>query len=119
MEGSCQALLRSLRDNEWVGDACGLDLYGKPLGKTAEKIVPAFVAWHVGVNIGGKIPPWDRTRVSRILNKHLLDPCGRPALPEGHWSPEDTVWRDVEALRLRFERLRGAGAMQPLPPMAL
>lgn len=120
VEGFCEGLLRSLRNGEWKReDVYGLDLYGKPLNKTAEKIIPAFVAWHVGIGVEGRIYAPDRNRVSQVLNKHLLRPCGKPELPEDHWSPSDTVWRDVEALRLRFERLNGAGFTRPLPPMIL
>jgi hypothetical protein len=117
VEGFCEGLLRSLRGGEWGESVFELDSYGKPLGKTPEKIIPAFVAWHVGPAATGKIPAWARAEVSRILNKHLLRPCGKPELPEDRWGPDDTVWRDVEALRLRFQRLHGAGSVRPLPPM--
>ncbi len=119
VEGFCEGLLRSLSGGEWTGDVCGLDLYGKPAGKTAETTIPAFVAWHVGPAATGKIPAKGRAGVSRILNKHLLRPCSKPELPEG-WSTKGTMlWRDVEVLRLRFERLHRAGSMRPLPPMVL
>lgn len=119
VERFCEGVLLSLRGDEWTGDIYGLDVYGKPLGKTAEKIIPAFVAWHVGPAAIGKIPAQARAGVSRILNKHLLRPCDKPELTEDGWSSDDTVWRDVEALRLRFERLNGAGRERPLPPMVL
>jgi hypothetical protein len=118
VEGFCDGLLRSLRSGEWKSeDVYGLDLYGKPLDKTAEKVIPAFVAWHVGVGVGGRIYAPDRNRVSRVLNKHLLRPCDKGELPEDQWSPSDTLWRDVEALRLRFARLHRAGSTRPLPPL--
>lgn len=120
VEGFCEGLLRSLHKGEWKReDVYGLDLYGKPRDKTADKIIPAFVAWHVGLGVEGRIYAPDRTRVSQVLNKHLLRPCDKPELPEDHWSPSNTLWRDVEALRLRFARLHRAGSDRPLPPLTL
>lgn len=111
IEGFYRGLLGSLSKHK--SSAHMLDLYGKSLGKTAEKLIPAFAAWHVGCGPGGNIPPHQRARVSRILNKHLLKPCGKQELPEDGWRTDDTVWKDVRDLAERFERLRLAGAHKP------
>ena len=50
VEGLCWGVLRSLREGDLKGNVPGLDLYGKTLNKTAERIIPAFVAWHVGAS---------------------------------------------------------------------
>ncbi len=79
-----------------------LDLYGKPQKKTAAKLVPAFAAWHIGGRADEQVPPASRTRVSKILNQHLLEPCGLPQLQESRWNSGDMVWKDVREHRLRF-----------------
>jgi hypothetical protein len=94
-----------------VGVAHALDLYGKPTEKTAEKIIPAFVAWHLGAHI---VPAFARTEIARMLNKHLLVPCDREPLPEDHVRNDDTVWRDARELSERFKRLHMAGINKPL-----
>ena len=112
VESLCRGLLKPPGGRE--GFAHMLDLYGKPLGKSAEKAILAFVAHHLGGGPGGKIHPKLRTTVSKILNKHLLSPCSLPQLPEDHWSPGDTVWRDADSLDVRFWRLYEAGSTRPL-----
>lgn len=95
------------------GFAYALDTYGKGVGKTADKLIPAFAAWHVGAVASERVPPEDRPRVSRILNNHLLGPCEKLQLPEDGWRSDDTVWRDVEDLWPRFVRLY-AGGVAPI-----
>jgi hypothetical protein len=79
-----------------------LDLYGKPQPKTPEKLIPAFAAWHIGGRADDQVPPSSRPRVSSVLNRHVLGPCGLPPLPENTWCPVDTVWKDVRVLLPRF-----------------
>lgn len=80
-----------------------LDLYGKRAKPpTAEKLVPAFAAWHVGSGADEKVPPTSRHRVSTILNRHLLEPCGLTHLGEDASNPAETIWRDVERHWWRF-----------------
>lgn len=79
-----------------------LDLYGKPQRKTADTLVPAFTAWHIGGRADEQVPPSSRTRVSKILNQHLLEPCSLQQLPESSWSSGDMVWKDVRGLLPRF-----------------
>jgi hypothetical protein len=79
-----------------------LDFYGKPQRKTPDKLIPAFAAWHVGGKVDEQVPPAERPRVSKILNRHLLEPCSLPQLPESSWTSNDTVWADVRVLLPRF-----------------
>jgi hypothetical protein len=79
-----------------------LDFYGKAHRKTPDKLIPAFAAWHVGERAGEEVPPAARPRVSMVLNRHLLEPCGLPQLPESTWDSADTVWRDAKQLWPRF-----------------
>jgi hypothetical protein len=99
---SLRGSVQSGKDNGFAG---ALDLYGKPSGKSAQKVIPAFVAWYVGSKAGKGIPTKDRPRIAKLLNKHLLRPCGQPELVEISWVNDDTVWRDVRSLLLRFVRL--------------
>lgn len=103
--GIYKSLLGSTQHAKADGFAGSLDLYGKPSAKTAQKVIPAFVAWYVGSKAGKGVPPEDRPRVAKLLNKHLLRPCGRPELVETGWANDDTIWRDVRDLLLRFVRL--------------
>ena len=84
------------------GFAKRLDLYGKAQKKTPGKLVPAFAAWHVGARADEEVPPASCPRVSRVLNRQLLEPCGLPQLPESAWTSGDTVWKDVRDLWPRF-----------------
>lgn len=79
-----------------------LDFYGKAQKKTPGKLVPAFAAWHVGAKADEEVPPAARTRVSRVLNRHLLGPCHLRQLPESGSTSDDTVWRDAALLWPRF-----------------
>jgi hypothetical protein len=106
IEASYAGLLGLLRSSKRVGVAYALDLYGKTTKKTADKIIPAFVAWHLGAAV---VPARARPEIARVLNKHLLAPCGKEPLPDDHWSTDDTVWRDARDLASRFERLRTSG----------
>jgi hypothetical protein len=106
IEASYKALRGLLRSTKPVGIAGALDLYGKPSNRTLDKLIPAFVAWHLGADVA---PATRRPEIARTLNKHLLGPCDKETLPEDSWRSDDTVWRDAKELSKRFERLRGAG----------
>jgi hypothetical protein len=103
--GIYSSLLGSVKSSKGNGFAGWLDLYGKPSGKSAQKVIPAFVAWYIGSKAGRGVPTKDRPRIAKLLNKHLLRPCGQPELIEISWVNDDTVWRDVRSLLLRFVRL--------------
>jgi hypothetical protein len=111
IETSYAGLRGQLRSSKPVGIAHALDLYGKPTKKTAEKIIPAFVAWHLGADV---VPAFARPEIARKLNKHLLVPCGKEPLPDDRWRNDDTVWRDARDLAGRFKRLHRAGCNKPL-----
>jgi len=89
-----KSLLGSLRPRKGqpkAGFEYALDNYGKTHDKGADRIVTAFVAWHVGEGPGARVPPKSRPRVARFLNKHLLEKCGLLQLPENSWSSSDAV----------------------------
>lgn len=112
IEASCKGLLGLRRSQKPVGIAHALDLYGQPNKKTAEKVIPALVAWHLGAHV---VRPSGRRRIAEMLNKHLLVPCGKEQVPEDSWRDDDTrVWRDARVLSERVERLFRAGSEKPL-----
>jgi hypothetical protein len=108
-----KSLLGSLRPRKGqpkAGFEYALDNYGKVQDKGADRIITAFVAWHVGEGPGARVPPKSRPRVARFLNKHLLEKSGLLQLPENSWSSSDAVWDDVERfLWYRFVRLYAGG----------
>jgi hypothetical protein len=74
-------------------------------GFKPHNLVPACVAWYVGGRralIGrGEMRP----QVAKMLNQHLLVPCGKVRLPERQNS-SPPIWRDTEKVEpalLRFE----------------
>jgi hypothetical protein len=92
------------------GFAYALDNYDKSKGKAPERIVSAFVAWHIGEGPKARIPPKSRPRVAKFLNKHLLAKRGLQQLSDDPWNPADAVWQDVEKyLWYRFVRLYAGG----------
>ena len=112
IEASCKGLLGLRRSKKPVGVAHALDLYGQPNKKTADKVIPALVAWHLGAHV---VPTVGRRRIARMLNKHLLGPCEKDQLPEDSWRNDDAlVWRDARVLSERVERLYRAGLEKPL-----
>jgi hypothetical protein len=79
-----------------------LDFYGKAHKKTPGKLIPAFAAWHVGGKADEEVPSASRPRVARVLNHHLLEPCGLTQLEENDSNSAELVWRDVKVLWPRF-----------------
>jgi hypothetical protein len=106
--GFCEVLLGSYRKGTRKGFSSMLDVYGKHPSKerTPEKLIPAFVAWHIGTQTGEKVPPSYRSAVAQIMNENLLPDLGMRPLQEKQTNPDDTVWRDVQALYPRFVRLQ-------------
>jgi hypothetical protein len=108
-------IYKSLRGSLWhrrdpEGFAYALDNYGKSKGKAAERIISAFVAWHIGEGPKARIPPGSRSRVARFLNKHLLEKRSLGQLSADPYNPADAVWQDVEKyLWYRFVRLYAGG----------
>jgi hypothetical protein len=78
----------------------------------SHSLVTACVAWYVGGRQALIGRAEMRPRVTKILNQHLLEPCGKGPLPES--SP---VWRDTEKVApalLRFEgAIRGEHRLVP------
>ena len=105
VQGFYKTLLGSTDKRTFSGIAYALGDHGRPKTKTAEKMIPACVAWYVGER-DNKIEPGERRpRVARILNRHLLRPCSKPELPEDYWSNDDTVWRDTQEVSQRLMRV--------------
>lgn len=111
-----KALLNSAWGHASTSFKKALDLYGKAQPKTPERLIPAFVAWHLGAqtepNAGETVCPEARPRIARLLTRHLLDRCEdlRP-IPDGSLCSGHVVWQDVAALWPRFVRLE---ALLPL-----
>ena len=105
-----KAILTSAQYDDSLTFKLALDLYGKPNAKSPERIIPAFVAWHLGAqkgpHAGETVSPKERLRVARLLNKHLLDEShGLRRIPEDSQCSGDRVWSDVQTLWPRFVRL--------------
>ena len=79
-----------------------LDVYGKGNKKGPRRLIPAFAAWHVGAVADVEVPSGSRRRVARVLNHHLLQPCGLTQLGEKNSNSAETVWQDVGVLWPRF-----------------
>jgi hypothetical protein len=79
-----------------------LDLYGKAQKKTPDKLIPAFAAWHVGAVADVEVPPASQRRVAKVLNDHLLEPCGLTQLEENKSNSAELVWPNVRVLWPRF-----------------
>ncbi len=84
---------------------------GEAMSPTA--LIPAYVAWYLGVEAVFEhdeapyrrvvtVPAKARATTARILNQHLLEPCGMDLLPESGWSSADAVWRDVRKVERTF-----------------
>jgi hypothetical protein len=71
---------------------------------TPQKVVTGSVAWLLGEGNSTTPPRERRPRIAKTLNKHLLAPRDEPGLPEDHWVPDDTVWRDASRLGPRLMR---------------
>jgi hypothetical protein len=106
--GVFDGLLGSARRNKQRGFRPRLDIYGRSEKKqrTPKKLIPAFVAWHIGTQTGEKVPPRSAPAVARVLNENLLRPLGWKEIQERQIIPDDTVWRDVKDLYPRFVRLQ-------------
>ncbi len=61
-------------------------------GFKADNLIPAVCAWYVGgrgrVNENHALKPM----VAKVLNKHLLEPCGKLSLPEDSWDSSQSLW---------------------------
>ncbi len=74
-------------------------------GAKAENLIKACTAWYAA-DRGWMIEnPKMRPEVARLLNQHLLIPCGREPLPEDSWSSTDAVWRDAKKVSQSLVRL--------------
>lgn len=106
--GVYEGLLGSDWGKSQYGFSSSLDVYGRSKNKerSPEKLILAFVAWHIGTQTGEDVPPRSRSAVARIINKNLLPHLGMRLLVEEQSNPDDTVWRDVRALYPRFVRLQ-------------
>ena len=73
-------------------------LGGKERGPGAEpdSLIPACVAWYVG-NRGRLIRQHElKPKVAKVLNEHLLNPCGKDTLSETSWDSSQPVWRNAK-----------------------
>jgi hypothetical protein len=109
VRGFYKTLLGSADKRNFAGIAYALGDHGRSWSKTAEKTIPACVAWYAGERYTDKsedtIKPVERRpRIARILNRHLLSQCGKPELPEDHWRNDDTIWRDAREISQRLMR---------------
>ena len=84
--------------------ASGLGDHDRPRGMSAETVIPACVAWYVGENNTRSKPKDRRSRVARMLNRHLLEPLGKPELWDSPYNPADLVWNDAKQVGRRFDR---------------
>jgi hypothetical protein len=99
-----RSLLGSTDSRTFAGYAYALAKNGRHMPL---KAVTGSVAWLLGERdeADKAIPPRERRpRIAKILNTHLLAPRDEQELPEGYWTPEDTVWRDASTLGQRLLR---------------
>jgi hypothetical protein len=106
VRGFYETLLGSTDKRTFAGYAPFLGDHERPTPKTGEKTILACVAWYVGEWDDTVKPADRRPRVARTLNRHLLNPLGKPELPEDCWSPADTIWRDAQEVSQRFRRAK-------------
>src|SRR3712207_1434915 len=99
-----RALLGSADPRTLAGYAYALGDHGRRKTMTAEKTILGCVAWLLGEGDSSQKPKVRRPRISRALNRHLLRPLGKTALPEDGWSPDDTIWRDAAKVSQRLMR---------------
>jgi hypothetical protein len=104
IRGLYVALLGSTDKRTFAGYAYGLGDHERPKTKTAEKAIPACVAWYIGERDETIKPIERRPRVAQILNRHLLRPLGKAELPEDHWRNDDPIWRDAREVSQRLMR---------------
>jgi hypothetical protein len=94
-----QSNFRELKGSIAKGEGFGFTLSGREKGGAPQRnAIPAVCAWYLGSR--GKLIEQAPLRpgVARVLNKHLLRPCVKRTLPEGTWSPADTVWSTVKVV---------------------
>jgi hypothetical protein len=99
-----RALLGSADPRTLAGYAYALGDHGRHQPMTAEKTILGCVAWLLGEGDSSPKPKARRPRIARALNRHLLRPLGKTALPEDSWSPDDTIWRDAAKVSQRLMR---------------
>jgi len=95
-------LLGSIDDRTYSGYAYLLAESG---GHAPHNAVTGSVAWLLGERRNDATPPRvRRPRIAKVLNKHLLAPCGKEELPETYWVPDHTVWAAANVLGPRVMR---------------
>ena len=95
VKGNYQGLRGSMRR----GQGFSFILSGREGGLPPKgNMIPATCAWYLGRR--GRLigQPSLRPEVASLLNKHLLEPCGKPTLVEGSWIPSDTVWSTIKVV---------------------
>jgi hypothetical protein len=108
IEALCRALIGAPRRPGTPGDemfASGLGDHDRPRPMTPDTLIPACVAWHVGEHDLNAKPSERRGRVAQMLNRHVLQPLGKPALWDRPYNPEDLVWDDAKQVGPRFQRV--------------
>jgi hypothetical protein len=100
----CQILLGSADPRTLAGYAYALGDHGRHKPMTADKTILGCLAWLLGEGDSSQKPKARRPRIARVLNRHLLRPLDKTALPEDGWSPGDTIWRDAAKVSQRLMR---------------
>jgi hypothetical protein len=127
IEALCRALIGAPRRPGTPGDemfASGLGDHGRPRPMSPDTLIPACVAWHVGERDQKVKANERRGRVAQMLNRHVLQPLGKPAVWDSPYNPEDLVWNDAKQVGPRFQRVLlflqddESGALGPLLPKA-
>jgi hypothetical protein len=72
-------------------------------GFKPHNLVPACVAWYVGGRRALIGRPEMIPQVAKMLNEHLLAPCGKGPLPD-----QSPIWRDTEKVAAALLRFEGA-----------
>ena len=90
-------------------------LQGRDRGKSmsAKSLIPAFVAWYLGVDAASEgdptprknratVPIESKVHIARVVNRHVLDPCGLKELPEDSRLSDESLWRNVKKVDKSF-----------------
>jgi hypothetical protein len=105
------SLLGSADRRNRHGFAYALDVYEKPLGKTPQRLILAFVAWHAGEGYDEKRPRTvipNKQHVEEFVDKQVIELLDAP--PKNPWLSSRKAGEDAEALALdRFVRLYAMG----------
>ena len=113
IQNICQSYFGSVdrrRGGNWA-----LMLQGRNRGKSmsAKCLIPAFAAWYLGVYAASEgdptprknratVPTEHKVHVARVVNRHVLGPCGLKELPEDGRLSNESLWRNVKKVDKSF-----------------